>query len=50
MQIGNEVITAKIKEKQEAKQEYEQAKSEGKSASLAGGAAAQCILPWMWPM
>lgn len=34
MQIGNEVITAKIKEKQEAKQEYEQAKSEGKSASL----------------
>ncbi len=34
MTIGNEVITAKIKEKEEAKTEYQAAKSEGKSASL----------------
>ena len=34
MQIGNNVVTAKIKEKEEAKEEYEEAKSEGKSASL----------------
>lgn len=34
MQIGDQVITAKIKEKEEAKTEYEQAKSEGKNASL----------------
>ena len=34
MQIGNEVIVAKIKEKEQAKQEFEQAKQEGKSASL----------------
>ena len=34
MIIGNEIITAQIKEKEEAKSEYEEAKSEGKSASL----------------
>lgn len=34
MEIGNEVITAKIKEKEEAKAEFEEAKEEGKSASL----------------
>lgn len=34
MEIGNEVIVAKIKEKEEAKEEFEEAKSEGKSASL----------------
>lgn len=34
MQIGNQMVTAKIKEREEAKQEFEQAKSEGKSASL----------------
>lgn len=34
MQIGNHMVTAKIKEREEAKQEFEQAKSEGKSASL----------------
>ncbi len=34
MTIGNEVVTAQIKEKEEAKAEYETAKSEGKSASL----------------
>lgn len=34
MQIGNRKITAKIKEKEEAKEEYTQAKNEGKSASL----------------
>lgn len=34
MVIGNEMITAQIKEKEEAKTEYEEAKSEGKSASL----------------
>lgn len=34
MQIGNTMVTAKIKEREEAKQEFEQAKSEGKSASL----------------
>lgn len=34
MEIGNQVITAKIKEKEEAKEEFETAKSEGKSASL----------------
>lgn len=34
MQIGDQLITAKIKEKEEAKQEFEEAKEEGKSASL----------------
>ena len=34
MQIGNQRVTATIKEKEEAKQEYETAKSEGKSASM----------------
>ncbi|MDE7273496.1 MAG: VIT and VWA domain-containing protein [Lachnospiraceae bacterium] len=34
MQIGNQLITAKIKEKEEAKEEFEEAKEEGKSASL----------------
>lgn len=34
MEIGNQVITAQIKEKEEAKEEFEEAKSEGKSASL----------------
>ncbi|MCL2322515.1 MAG: VWA domain-containing protein [Oscillospiraceae bacterium] len=34
MQIGDYEITAVIKEKEEAKQEFEQAKAEGKSASL----------------
>lgn len=34
MEIGNQRVTAQIKEKEEAKQEFEEAKSEGKSASL----------------
>ncbi len=34
MIIGNEMITARIQEKEEAKKEYEEAKSEGKSTSL----------------
>ncbi len=34
MQIGDHIVTAKIKEKEEARTEYEEAKSEGKSASL----------------
>ncbi len=34
MEIGNHRVTAKIKEREEAKQEFEQAKEEGKSASL----------------
>lgn len=34
MQIGDQLVTAKIKEKEEAKQEFEEAKEEGKSASL----------------
>lgn len=34
MEIGDKVITAKIKEKEEAKEVFEEAKSEGKSASL----------------
>lgn len=34
LEIGNNVVTAQIKEKEEAKKEYEEAKSEGKSASL----------------
>lgn len=34
MEIGDEVITAKIKEREEAKQVFEEAKEEGKSASL----------------
>ena len=34
MQIGNEIIIAKIKEREQAKKEFEQAKEEGKSASL----------------
>ena len=34
MKIGDEVIIAKIKEKEAAKQEFEEAKKQGKSASL----------------
>lgn len=34
MTIGDKVVTATIKEKEEAKQDFEEAKSEGKSASL----------------
>jgi Ca-activated chloride channel homolog len=34
MRIGDQVIVAKIKEREQAKQEFEQAKQEGKSASL----------------
>lgn len=34
MEIGNQKVVAQIREKEEAKQEFEQAKSEGKSASL----------------
>lgn len=34
MEIGDRVVTAKIKEKEEAKKEFKQAKSEGKSTSL----------------
>lgn len=34
MEIGNDIVTAKIKEKEEAKKEYEAAKSEGKSTAL----------------
>ena len=34
MQIGDEIIVAKIKEREQAKQEFETAKREGKSASL----------------
>ena len=34
MRIGNQTVTATIKEKEEAKQEFETAKSEGKSASM----------------
>jgi Ca-activated chloride channel homolog len=34
MQIGNEIIVAKIKEREQAKQDFERAKEEGKSASL----------------
>lgn len=34
MQLGNEIIVAKIKEREKAKQEFEKAKEEGKSASL----------------
>ncbi|HEY6805550.1 MAG TPA: VIT domain-containing protein [Pyrinomonadaceae bacterium] len=34
MKLGNEVIVAKIKEKETAKKEFEEAKQEGKSASL----------------
>lgn len=34
MTIGDKVVTAQIKEKETAKEEFEQAKSEGKSASL----------------
>ena len=34
MTIGNQVITAKIKEREAAQQQFDQAKSEGKSASL----------------
>src|SRR5215213_2546933 len=34
MQIGNDVIVAKIKEREQAKKDFEQAKEEGKSASL----------------
>src|ERR671918_1981188 len=34
MQIGNDIIVAKIKEREQAKQEFDKAKQEGKSASL----------------
>ncbi len=34
MRIGNQTVTATIKEKEEAKEEFETAKSEGKSASM----------------
>lgn len=34
MQIGDQVVTAQIKEKEDARTEFEQAKNEGKSASL----------------
>ena len=34
MEIGDNVVVARIKEREEAKQEFEEAKSEGKSASL----------------
>ena len=34
MQIGNEIIVAKIKEREQAKRDFEAAKEEGKSASL----------------
>jgi Ca-activated chloride channel family protein len=34
MRIGNQVIVAKIKEREQAKQEFEQARRDGKSASL----------------
>lgn len=34
MEIGNQLVSARIREKEEAKQEFEQAKSQGKSASL----------------
>lgn len=34
MSIGDQVVTAKIKERQAAKQEFEKAKTDGKSASL----------------
>ena len=34
MQLGNEIIVAKIKEREQAKKEFEQAKEEGTSASL----------------
>jgi Ca-activated chloride channel family protein len=34
MRIGNDVIVAKIKEKEQAKKDFDQAKQEGKSASL----------------
>src|SRR6476646_10000287 len=34
MQLGNEIIVAKIKEREQARKEFEKAKEEGKSASL----------------
>src|SRR5678816_509705 len=34
MQIGNEIIIAKIKEREQAKQDFEKAKEEGKSCLL----------------
>ncbi|HVF23220.1 MAG TPA: VIT and VWA domain-containing protein, partial [Pyrinomonadaceae bacterium] len=34
MQLGNDIIVAKIKEREQARQEFEKAKEEGKSASL----------------
>lgn len=34
MRIGNQLVTAQIKEKEEAEEEFEEAKEEGKSASL----------------
>src|SRR5262245_46427896 len=34
MKIGNEIIVAKIKEREKAKKEFDEAKKEGKSASL----------------
>lgn len=34
MEIGDQLVTARIREREEAKEEFEEAKSEGKSASL----------------
>ncbi|MCC8084959.1 MAG: trypsin, partial [Clostridium sp.] len=34
MQVGNRLITARIKEKEEAREEFEEAKNQGKRASL----------------
>lgn len=34
MQVGNQVVTAQVKEKEEAAKKFEEAKKEGKSASL----------------
>lgn len=34
MQVGNQIVTARVQEKEEAKETYEAAKSEGKTASL----------------
>src|SRR6185369_5483714 len=34
MRVGNQVIVAKIKEREQAKQEFDAAKAQGKSASL----------------
>lgn len=46
MEIGDEIITAKIKEKEEARHDYEQAKSEGKRFLL--NSSGPMSLPWTW--